>query len=161
MPSRLGAEAAQLRGRDRLDVVVEDDTLDDIADIAAVENIGDIGHRNNDEAAGVGRQCRLDPLLNVSGVKRFCSVPPRKSVSEKSSDPTLQGHPTAAPIGGLHQKSAFAQPFNRTGMGGAQSGGMRHHSKLADRPRRDHAPPSNASMMTVTISPPSHGQATY
>jgi hypothetical protein len=117
MPSRLGAEAAQLRGRDRLDGVVEDDTLDDIADVAAVENIGDIGHRNNDEAAGVGRQCRLDPLLNVSGVKRFCSVPPRKSVSEKSSDPTLQGHPTAAPIGGLHQKSAFAQPFNRTGMG--------------------------------------------
>jgi hypothetical protein len=55
MPSRLGAEAAQLRGRDRLDVVVEDDTLDDIADIAAVEHMGDIRHRNNDEAAGVGR----------------------------------------------------------------------------------------------------------
>jgi hypothetical protein len=31
------AEEAQLRGRDRLNLVVEDDTLDDIADIAAVE----------------------------------------------------------------------------------------------------------------------------
>jgi hypothetical protein len=53
-----------LRGRDRLNLVVEDDTLDDIADIAAVEHMRDIGHRDNDEAAGVGRQCRLDPLLN-------------------------------------------------------------------------------------------------
>jgi hypothetical protein len=52
--STLGVEAAQLRGRDRLNLVVEDDTLDDIADIAAVEHMGDIGHRNNDEAAGVG-----------------------------------------------------------------------------------------------------------
>jgi hypothetical protein len=26
--------------------------------------MGDIGHRNNDKAASVGRQCRLDALLN-------------------------------------------------------------------------------------------------
>ena len=45
----------KLRGRDRLNLVVEDDTLDDIADIAAVEHMRDIGHWNNDEAAGVGR----------------------------------------------------------------------------------------------------------
>jgi len=37
--SALGAETAQLRGRDRLNVVVEDDALDDIADIAAVEHM--------------------------------------------------------------------------------------------------------------------------
>ncbi len=34
-----------MRGRDRLDVVVEDDALDHIADIAAVEHMRDIGHR--------------------------------------------------------------------------------------------------------------------
>jgi len=34
-----------LRGRDRLNHVVEDDALDDIADIAAVEHMRDIGHR--------------------------------------------------------------------------------------------------------------------
>jgi hypothetical protein len=38
-------------------------------------------------------------------------------MSEKDSDPTLQGHPAAKPTGGLHQKSALAQPFNRTEMG--------------------------------------------
>jgi hypothetical protein len=79
--------------------------------------MGDIRHRNNDEAVGVGRQCRLDTLLNVSGVKRFPWVPSRKSVSEKGSDPILQGHPTAKPISGLHQKSALAQPVNRIGRG--------------------------------------------
>ena len=30
-----------MRGRDRLDLVVENDALDDIADIAAVEHMGD------------------------------------------------------------------------------------------------------------------------
>jgi hypothetical protein len=30
------------------------DALDDTADIAAVEHMRDIGHRNNEEAAGVG-----------------------------------------------------------------------------------------------------------
>ena len=43
-----------MRGRDRLDVVVEDDALDHIANIAAVEHMRDIGHWNNDEAAGRG-----------------------------------------------------------------------------------------------------------
>jgi hypothetical protein len=32
-------------------------------------------------------------------------------MSEKDSDPTLQGHP-AAPSRGLRQKFAFAQPIN-------------------------------------------------
>ena len=31
---------------------------------------------------------------------------------------------------------------------------MRHHSKLADRPRRDHAPPRSVLMMAATIPPP-------
>jgi hypothetical protein len=63
-----------LRGRDRLDLVVEDDALDDIADIAAVKHMGDIGHRNNNEAAGVGRQCCLDPLLNGEEWQWICVV---------------------------------------------------------------------------------------
>jgi hypothetical protein len=37
-------------------------------------------------------------------------------MSEKDSDPTLQGH-SAGPPGGLDQKSAFAQPINRTERG--------------------------------------------
>ena len=41
-----------MRGRDRLDLVIENDALDDIADIAAVEHMGDIGHWNNYEASG-------------------------------------------------------------------------------------------------------------
>jgi hypothetical protein len=44
-------------------------TIRDIANIAAVEHMGDVGHRNNDEAAGVGCQCRLDPLLNGAAAK--------------------------------------------------------------------------------------------
>ena len=38
----------------------------------------------------------------------------RRSISETDSDPTLQGHPAAGPPGGPHQKSALAQPLNRT-----------------------------------------------
>ena len=53
-------------------------------------------------------------LGRASGVKRFCSVPSRNSVSAKDSDPTLQGHPWAASRG-LRQKSAFAQPINYSG----------------------------------------------
>src|SRR5262249_24889454 len=74
LTSALGAEAAQLRGRDRLDLVVEDDTLDDKADIAAVKHMGDIGHWNNDEAPGVSGQCRLDTLLNGEEGQGFCVV---------------------------------------------------------------------------------------
>src|SRR5262249_51117974 len=43
---------------------------------------------------------------------RAAAFRPRKSISEKDSDPTLQGHPAAWRTGGLHEKSAFAQPFN-------------------------------------------------
>ena len=63
-----------MRGRDRLDGVVEDDALDHIADIAAVDYMRDIGHWNNDEAAGVGRQCRLDALLNGKEWQWICVV---------------------------------------------------------------------------------------
>jgi hypothetical protein len=37
--------------------------------------------------------------------------PSRRSISEKDSDPTRQGH-TARPPGGLHQKSTLAQPHS-------------------------------------------------
>ena len=50
--SALGAKAPQMRSRDRLDLVIENDALGHITDIAAVENMGDIGHRNNYEASG-------------------------------------------------------------------------------------------------------------
>src|SRR5262249_52974497 len=55
-----------------------------------------------------GCQHPWDPIVR-------CAPPlfrPRKSISEKDSDPTLQGHPAARRTGGLHEKSAFAQPFN-------------------------------------------------
>src|SRR5215510_5520410 len=55
-----------------------------------------------------GCQHPWDPIVR-------CAPPlfrPRKSISEKDSDPTLQGHPAAWRTGGLHEKSAFAQPFN-------------------------------------------------
>jgi hypothetical protein len=42
-----------------------------------------------------------------SSVRRFCSIPPCNSMSERDSDPTLQGHPGASSFG-LRQKSAFA-----------------------------------------------------
>src|SRR5262245_15055275 len=61
-----------MRGRDRLDLVIENDALDDIADIAAVEHMGDIGHWNNDEASGVSGQCRLNPLLNGEEWQWIC-----------------------------------------------------------------------------------------
>jgi len=37
-------------------------------------------------------------------------------MSEKDSDPTIQGYPPA-PSRGLRQKSAFAQPINYSGRG--------------------------------------------
>jgi hypothetical protein len=39
-------------------------------------------------------------------------------MSEKDSDPTLQGHP-GAPSHSFRQKSAFAQPSNNSGRGAA------------------------------------------
>jgi hypothetical protein len=37
----------------------------------------------------------------------------RRSIAEKNSQPTFQGHPAAmGSLGGFHQKSAFTQPFN-------------------------------------------------
>jgi len=38
-------------------------------------------------------------------------------MSDRDSDPTLQGHPAAWPTGGLHWKSAFARLFNLTETG--------------------------------------------
>src|SRR5215510_12184940 len=63
-----------MRSRDRLDLVVENDALDHITDIAAVEHMGDIGHWNNYEASGVSRQCRPDPLLNGEEWQWICVV---------------------------------------------------------------------------------------
>ena len=41
----------------------------------------------------------------------------RNIMSDRDSDPTLQGHPAAWPTGGLHWKSAFARLFNLTETG--------------------------------------------
>lgn len=54
-----------MRRGERFNLFVENDTFDDIADVAAVEHMGDIWHRNNYEAAGVGGQRRLDALPNA------------------------------------------------------------------------------------------------
>jgi hypothetical protein len=53
-----------------------------------------------------------------SGVKRFCSIPSRNSMSEKNSDPTLQSR-AGAHADGLRHKSASAQPINYSGSGTA------------------------------------------
>jgi hypothetical protein len=48
------------------------------------------------------------------GGKRFCSVPSRNRLSEKDSDPTLQGH-AGAPSFGPREKSALAQATDYKG----------------------------------------------
>ena len=64
----------------------------------------------------VGRVPRLRVINFAVSSRSSGSVQPlRKRMSEKGSDPTPQGHPTAAPMGGLHQKSAFTQPVNYSG----------------------------------------------
>ena len=105
--------------------------------------------RRTDLAAKATNQKTSD-----SSVKRFCSAPSSNSVADKDGDPTFQapsdsrGHWWSPPE--IRAYTA-GQPHWK---GGGQSGGMQHRSKLADRPRRDHVPPTSASLMTPTIPPP-------
>jgi hypothetical protein len=85
------------------------------------------------------------------GVKRFCSVPLRKGMSEKNSKPTFfHRRPVAASVG-LYEKSAFAQP-STTAEGGGQSRGMRWHLTFADRPCADHAPTHRPNMFPTQLA---------
>ena len=53
---------------------VEDDPLHGVADVAAIEYMGDVRHRNHHEAAGMGRQRGLDPLLDGKERQRILFV---------------------------------------------------------------------------------------
>src|SRR6185295_6545 len=68
------AEAAHLGGGDRFGGLVEDDPLDRVAHIAPVEYVGDVGERDDDEAAGISRKRGLDPLLHGEKRQRILLV---------------------------------------------------------------------------------------
>jgi hypothetical protein len=61
-----------------------------------------------------------DTLTTITVVQTLSSVPSRNSLSEKDSDPTLQGD-ARAHADGLRHKSAFAEPINYSGSGTAIS----------------------------------------
>src|SRR5262249_61641175 len=75
-----------MRRRDRLDLVVENDALDDIAVMVAVNHMGDIGHWNNYEAPGVGGQCGLDSLFNGKEWQHGRCKPDRRDADPLRSD---------------------------------------------------------------------------
>jgi hypothetical protein len=52
-------ELAHWCGRDLLGCFIEHDPLDIVADVASERHVGDVGKRDEDEPAGMGRERRL------------------------------------------------------------------------------------------------------
>src|SRR5262245_1752753 len=61
-------------GGDRFGGLIEHDALDRVADIAAIEYVGNVGQRDHDEAASVSRERGFDALLHGEEWQRIIVV---------------------------------------------------------------------------------------